>query len=157
DRLGDGSTLSKGNMYQTVMSETADEHGRNWRPELYRDIILRFGQRRPLDFGTMFDVLLEKRILRPGLAFRCRTCMKDDWYHVSEFAEEYTCRFCFSRERVNFGTGNEWQFRADGLFRIPDSAQGSVAVILSLWRFEHLGHSHHGRCRSSPVPVRSRT
>lgn len=145
DRLGDGSTLTKGNMYQTVMSGTPDEHGQNWRPELYNDLTLRYGQGHPLDFGTIFDVLLDKRILRPGFAFRCRMCFKDDWYHVSEFAEEYTCRFCFTPQRVNFASVHEWQYKADGLFRIPDSAQGSVAVILSLWRFEDLADPHRGR------------
>jgi len=145
DRLGDGSTLTKGNMYQAVMCETPDEHGQNWRPEFYNNLILRYGQDRLLDFGTIFDVLLEKRILRPGFVFRCRTCFKDDWYHVSEFAEEYTCRFCFTPQRVNFASVHEWQYKADGLFRIPDSAQGSVAVILSLWRFEDLAHGHNGR------------
>ncbi len=145
DRLGDGTTLTKGNMCQAVMSVTPDEHGQNWRPEFYNDLILRYGQGRPLDFGTIFDVLLEKRILRPGFVFRCRTCFKDDWYHVSEFAEEYTCRFCFTPQRVNFASVHEWQYKADGLFRIPDSAQGSVAVILSLWRFEHFANGHHGR------------
>jgi hypothetical protein len=76
DRLGDGSTLTKGNMCQTVMSTTSNEHGQNWRSELYDRLILRHGQRRPLDFGTIFDVLLEKRILRPGFVFRCRTCFQ---------------------------------------------------------------------------------
>ncbi len=145
DRLGDGSTLTKGNIYQTVMSKTPDEYGQHWRPELYNGLILRQGQGNSFDFGTTFDVLLEKRILRPGFVFRCRTCFKDDWYHVSEFAEEYTCRFCFTVQRVNFASVHEWQYKADGLFRIPDSAQGSVAVILSLWRFEHIAHGHHGR------------
>jgi hypothetical protein len=145
DRLGDDSTLTKGNMNQAVMSVTPDQHGQNWRPELYNDLILRYGQKRPLKFGTIFDVLLENRILRPGYVFRCRTCFKEDWYHVSEFAEEYTCRYCFTPERVNFASVHEWHYKADGLFQIPDSAQGSVAVILSLWRFEHLAFGHHGR------------
>lgn len=149
DRLGDGSALTKGNMYQTVMSEEPDEYGQNWRSELYNDLILRYGQRRRLEFGAIFDVLLEKRILRPGFVFRCRTCFKDDWYHVSEFAEEYTCRFCFTPQRVNFASVRKWQYKADGLFRIPDSAQGSVAVILSLWRFDHFAHSHEGRYLTS--------
>lgn len=145
DRLGKGSTLTKGNMYQIVMSEQPDKHGQNWRPEIYSNLVLRRGQRRPLEFGTIFDVLLEKRVVRPGFTFRCPSCFKDDWYHVSEFAEEYTCRFCFTRQRVNFASVQEWQYKADGLFRIPDSAQGSVAVILSLWRFDHLRPTVHGR------------
>lgn len=65
---------------------------------------------------------------------------------MSEFAEEYTCRFCFTTQRVNFASAaREWQYKADGLFQIPASAQGSVAVILSLWRFEHQAHSSQGR------------
>jgi hypothetical protein len=142
DRLGNGSTLTQGNMYQTVMSVTPNEHGQNWRPDLYNNLILRSGQGHRLNFGTIFDVLLEKRIVRPGFVFRCASCFKDDWYHVSEFAEEYTCRFCFTPQRVNFASVHEWQYKADGLFQIPDSAQGSVALILSLWRFEELVHSH---------------
>ncbi|MBX9721501.1 MAG: hypothetical protein K2X81_08920, partial [Candidatus Obscuribacterales bacterium] len=38
----------------------------------------------------------------------------------------------------------DWQYKSDGLFRIPDSAQGSVAVVLSLWRFEHFAHRRNG-------------
>lgn len=145
DKLGDGSILTKGNMYQAVTSTTADEHGQNWRSELYEDLVLRAGQKRPLDFSTIFDVLLEHRILRPGFEFRCTTCFVEDWYHVSEFAEEYTCRFCFTTQRVDFAAKREWQYKADGLFRVPDSAQGSVAVILSLWRLENESKNDHAR------------
>lgn len=134
DRLGkSGSTLTRGNMHQIVMSEVPDRDGpTNWRPELYDGLILRSGQKQlPPDFGTIFDILLEKQIIRPGFAFECRHCSKRDWYHVSEFNEEYTCRYCFTRQRVNFASAQEWQYKADGLFQIPDSALGSVAVIIA--------------------------
>jgi hypothetical protein len=62
---------------------------------------------------------------------------------VSEFTEDYTCRYCFAPQRVNFASVRDWQYRADGLFRIPNGAQGSVAVILSLWLFENF--SRNGR------------
>jgi hypothetical protein len=42
---------------------------------------------------------------------------------------------------VDFGSAKEWPYKADGLFRISDSAQGSVAVIISLWRLENLTFS----------------
>lgn len=157
DRLGNGSTLTKGNMHQIVMSTNADEQGINWRSELYEDLPLGYKHRRPLDFGIIFDVLLEKRIIRPGFSFRCANCFKEDWYHVSEFAEEYTCRFCFTPQRVNFGSVRDWQYKADGLFRIPDSAQGSVAVIVSLWRLEERSFSEHGRYLTSQNVVASDT
>jgi len=168
DKLGNGSQLTKGNIVDYVKKTAPDEFGQNWRPELYDDLILQRGQRRPLRPGAVMEVLLDKRIIRPGMVFKCRTCFKADWYHVSEFAEEYTCRYCFTAQRVNFARAREWQYRADGLFRpevqgegdpgesaeeprespweyrsdgmfrIPDSAQGSVAVILSLWRFNEV-------------------
>ncbi len=140
DRLGDGSILTKGNMYGIVLSETPDQYGQNWRQELYQDLYVRSGQRQSLDFGTIFDVLLQNRVIRPGFMLRCGSCFKEDWYHVSEFSEEYTCRFCFDSQRVDFGSKHEWQYKGDGLFQIPDSAQGSVAAILSLWRLEDLAH-----------------
>lgn len=146
DRLSNGLTLTKGNMRRIVMDTNPDNYNQiNWRPELYEDLTLRYGQKRPLDFSPIFDLLLEKRVVRPGATFECRTCSKREWYHVSEFAEEYTCRFCFTRQPVKFGSSLEWHYKADGLFQIPDSAQGSIAVILSLWRFEHLSLLSGGR------------
>jgi hypothetical protein len=141
DKLGDGSCLQKGNMFNIVTSLAQDEHGQNWREELYSDLILRTGQSVPLRFSSIFDVLLEKRILRPGFEFKCTNCFKKDWYHVSEFAEDYTCRYCFTPQPVNFASIRDWQYKADGLFRIPDGALGSVAVILSLWLFENFSGS----------------
>lgn len=149
DFLGGGRTLTQGNICQRVMSRAVEDNNPNWRPELYDGLVLCRGQKRPLDFTAVFNVLLDERIIRPGFTLKCRKCFKEDWYHVSEFAEDYTCRFCFTRQRVNFATKREWQYKADGLFRIPDSAQGSVAVILSLWRFEHLAHLSSGRFMTS--------
>ena len=63
---------------------------------------------------------------------------------MSEFAEEYTCRYCFSTQRVIFSSAREWHYKSDGLFRIPDSAQGSVAVIISLWRMHNVSNVFNG-------------
>jgi len=155
DKLGEGSVLTKGNMHDIAMSTTDDKYGRNWRPELYEKLILRYGQQGALHFGNIFDELLDQRIIRPGLTFKCRTCFKEDWYHVSEFTEEYTCRYCFTSQRVKFGSAREWQYKADGLFQIRDSGQGSVAVILSLWRLEHMAHSSGRWITSRNILTRS--
>ncbi len=137
DELSKGSTLTKGNMYQFVMSQTPDKYGTNWRPDIYEDIF-GGGAGRGTDFTNVFNTLLEKKIIRPGFTLKCPRCYAEDWYHISEFHEEYTCRFCFTAQPVNFGSLRDWQYKADGLFRLPDSARGSIAVILSLWRLNHL-------------------
>lgn len=142
DRLSAGGILTKGNIKDVVMSRD------HWREDLYENMFIR-GQRGRLNFTHIFDFLLEKRVLRPGFTMRCRTCHGEDWYHVSEFDEEYACRFCFTRQRVNFGSVHDWQYKSDGLFQIRDSALGSLAVIVSLWRFEHLHSLEGGRYQTS--------
>jgi len=143
DKLSHGDILTKGNIHDIV---TSKDH---WRPDFYENIFIRQGQRGKLNFTRIFDFLLEKRVVRPGFTMRCRTCYGEDWYHVSEFDEEYTCRFCFSSQRVNFASARDWQYKADGLFQIRDSALGSLAVIVSLWRIEHLHSLKGGRYHSS--------
>ncbi|MCM2313913.1 MAG: hypothetical protein NDJ92_02010 [Thermoanaerobaculia bacterium] len=144
DTLSRGSTLTRGNMRETVISTTQDAYGQNWRPDLYEHLCIARGQQVP-DFTPIFEDLLAKRMIRPGLYFTCRNCRKKDWYHVSEFTEEYTCRYCFERQRVPFGSRAEWQYRADGLFQVDRSAQGSIATIVALWRLNEVEHGAHGR------------
>lgn len=143
DRLSNGSTLTQGNMYQAVMSTTPDKFGQNWRDDLYQGLVIR-RDRWAADFTGTFAELLEKRVIRPGMTFTCSNCNSTAWYHVSEFAEEYACRFCFERERVQFGSAKEWHYKADGLFQVPKSAEGSLATILSLWRLEEMSHARGG-------------
>jgi hypothetical protein len=144
ERLSNGSTLTKGNMSDIVRSTTPDRYGTNWRPDLYDQRAVGQGESAP-DFTAIFEELLQKRVIRPGLTFRCRNCFAEDWYHVSEFSEDFTCRYCFERQGVSFGSAKEWQYKSDGLFRIPHSAQGSLAVILALWRLRAVDQLHSGR------------
>lgn len=138
-RLSRGSTLTQGNMHQIIMSTEPDDHGwKNWCPDLYNNLIVRRGSRGTPDFGGIFEEMLDKKVIRPGFIFKCQNCFKRDWYHVSEFDEQFTCRFCFSKQNVHFSAISEWQYKSDGLFQIRDSAQGSLAVIISLWRLGEL-------------------
>jgi hypothetical protein len=148
-RLSNGSTLTQGNMRDIIRSEEQDQFGRNWRSDLYDDLIIRAGRRHPPDFSDIFQVLLERRVIRPGFTMRCDACNGEDWYHISEFGETYTCRFCFSERRVNFARQREWQYRSDGPFRMPDGAFGSLSVILSIWRFADFGSLGQGRYLTS--------
>jgi hypothetical protein len=141
-KLSNGSTLTKGNMYAIVSSTTPDAFGQNWREDLHDEMS---GGPGKLDFSAIFDELLAKRIIRPGMSFTCGNCSASDWYHVSEFAEDYTCRYCFERQRIHFGSAKEWQYKSDGLFRIPDSAQGSLTTILALWRLIEVRSGFGGR------------
>ena len=147
DRLSSGESLDQATMRQIVVSEEDDGHGKNWRDDLYSHLIIRKGQRGKLSFSEIFDELLDNQIIRPGLKLRCQGCRHEEWYHISEFSEEFTCRLCFSRERVRFSDPKtkQWKFKSDGFFRIPASARGSLSVITSLWRFSQFGMMSNGK------------
>jgi len=137
-RLSAGDTLTRGNMCDIVKATTPDRFGQNWDPAIYEHI---YRQRNGSPhFSAIFSEMLDKRVIRPGMFFECNNCHADTWYHVSEFAEDYTCRFCFERQRVNFASKTEWNYKADGLFQVADSAQGSIAAILALWRLNEVSH-----------------
>ena len=143
NRLSMGNYLTKGNIYDCVTSTAADRYGINWVDEFYRTLFIWQG-RSAKEFDAVFDLLLEKRVIRPGLSFTCKNCNKEEWYHVTEFGEEFTCRFCFEKQRVRFASKGEWQYKADGVFQLANSAQGSLAVVVALWRLQHITSSHEG-------------
>lgn len=87
-----------------------------------------------LDKEDFVDWLVEKKIIRPGLKFKCQSCGKPDWYHVSEFSQEFRCRFCFSIQSVPRLDRQRWYYKADGLFQLPNKIEGSIPTILSIWR-----------------------
>jgi hypothetical protein len=137
-RLSKGAHLSQAEMYQIFRSETRDTHGQNWSQDLYRDFYLGDGTSSP-GFASVMRILLERRVIRPGLVLQCHACSAREWYHISEVREQFRCRFCFDRQRVPFDHSPQWQYRADGLFRLPESGEGSIAVILALWRLNEVG------------------
>jgi len=145
DKLSKGDSLKRGDICAIIRRTSADTSGsRNWVEDFYKGFAI--GQGSPVsNVNAVFDVLLEKKVLRPGLQLTCPNCFGSDWYHVSEIDEHYACHYCFERQRVPFGSKPDWQYKADGLFRLPDSAQGSLAVILALWRLSHDHFTTDGR------------
>jgi hypothetical protein len=117
-------------------------------PRLYRSCVMSRTKSRPPPVGILFTKPFASRWRRRRHASLSDLPWKG-WYHVSEFDEEYACWSCFTQQRVNFGSAREWQYKADGLFRIKGSALGSLAVIVSLWRFEYFHSTRHGRYQTS--------
>jgi len=114
--------------------------GKYWKKELYfkgRRGIVRRGDEMTSD--SVVEYLVRKRILRTGMYFRCEVCGKKDWYQIGEFAQQYKCRYCFTEQDIPFMERREWCYKADGMFMLPNVGEGSIAVILSLWRLHDLG------------------
>lgn len=155
-RLGDGSCLTKGNMVDIIKCTVADKHGANWREELYSELKLGSStNHKSFPYSEVIRILQSRRLIRPGLRFQCGSCYSTTWYHISEFDEEYTCRYCFTRQRVDFANKHEWQYKADGLFQLQHGGYGSLSVIISLIRLMELTFPDGGYCTSLELVHRS--
>ncbi|GAG68627.1 unnamed protein product, partial [marine sediment metagenome] len=123
--------------------------GPNWDYKNYKDLIIYRGQQNTLNPEMVIDYLIDKKILRTGMKLLCDNCTKEDWYNISEFSETFICKYCFKKQNVGTLKKNEWRYKLDGLFMIPDTGQGSLAVILSLWRFSHLSRYNNYKYTTS--------
>lgn len=120
---------------QTIVGEIA----RNWHSEDNDDLVLKAGGLgHKLDKNMAFDALVKSKLVRPGLTFSCSQCGEKSWYSVEEFTESYKCHFCFLEQDVPRLDRLKWAYTTNGLARIKDEGYGSLPVILSLWRLDHL-------------------
>lgn len=137
--------MTYGELKGVVGNRTPDVMGGpNWDNPVYKDLTLYYEQPRPLSPETVIGHLFKKNIFRAGLRFICQNCGKEDWYHLTEFDVNFTCRYCFKNQHIGSLEGTdkkEWHYKSDGLFMIPNAGEGSLSVILSLWRLDHLVHS----------------
>lgn len=138
--------MTHGDLRVIVGKRQTDKFGGpNWDDSLYKDLVTYYKQPRPLTPEVAIDSLFKKNVFRVGLRFTCQNCGKKDWYHLTEFDINFTCRYCFKNQHIGTLEGNakkEWHYKTDGLFMIPNTGDGSLSVILTLWRLHHLTHGN---------------
>ena len=111
----------------------------NWHSEDNDNLVLvAGGLGKKLDEKIAFNALVESKLIRPGLRFKCNQCGERSWYSIEEFAEKYKCHFCFLEQDAPRLDSLKWEYATNGLARIKDEGYGSLPVILSLWRLDHL-------------------
>jgi hypothetical protein len=100
-----------------------------------RDLFQRYfpsGSKWNADF--VFDNLLERRVFRAGLEFRCPNCKLLFWAPIDSIGTEVTCELCgdkFNCMPQLRGRG-DWNFRRSGIFGKDDHQEGGIPVILTL-------------------------
>jgi hypothetical protein len=78
---------------------------------------------------TLFDHLLTRNIIRPGLRFKCRECYRQGWYSVGHFGDTFECPYCFTIQPTPSLEGQNWRYRSSGMFSTRDVGYGSLPVI----------------------------
>ena len=142
--------LTYGEIKSIIGSRNKDKFGGpNWDSKSYKDLIIYRGQQKSLNPEITLDYLINKNILRTGLRLTCRNCTKEEWYDISEFSDKFKCKYCFEEQNIGVLDKKEWFHKANGLFMIPDSGMGSLAMILTLWRLKHASHLEYFKYISS--------
>jgi len=88
----------------------------------------------------IFDRLLTRDILRPGLVLSCPNCALDSWLPVNALRDQCSCDLCGHQFPIGpqLRSKGEWRFRLSGLFGRDDHQQGSVPVALTLLQLHRL-------------------
>jgi hypothetical protein len=82
--------------------------------------------------STILDRLVERMAIRAGMMFKCESCGRHDWYHISEFDEHFACKSCFSEQRTPRLEGEQWHYRSDGMFALDGRMAGCLSVLLAI-------------------------
>ena len=139
DLLNDGEEKKKGDLLGKKEKKAGDLLGKINRglSEVPKDLFVEGRRSEELDAQFVFNWMLKHKMMRPGLKFTCTSCTKESWYHVSEFTERFTCRYCFTEQETPRLDNLRWWYRADGLYMLPNKMEGCIPVILTLWRILH--------------------
>ena len=93
--------------------------------------------------GRLLKRAVDSKVFRVGLKFKCTACQRERWYATTEFAEEYNCKSCFSREKTPYIHEHEWYFSSDGLFRSSNKLDGNITILLTLAFFQKISHVYN--------------
>lgn len=88
----------------------------------------------------MFDYLLARKILLPGLMPVCPHCALPSWLPIGEVHAECVCEYCGGTYAVGpllRGIG-DWRFRLTGLFGQEGHQEGAMAAVLALMQLHRL-------------------
>lgn len=93
------------------------------------------------DGKDVLERLLHDGVFELGADIECANCGRTTWYKLAEVKERLTCPTCLDEIAVGETSPRDqikWSYRPAGLFRIPDLAQGSYVVVLTLRFFEDI-------------------
>ncbi len=111
--------------------------------DAHRQLHIELRDEPELEPQAVFDFLLKKDILRPGLLLLCPNCTLDFWAPADSLRHQMSCELCGHQ----FGLGPQlgrrggWRFRLSGLFGRADQQHGAVPVALTLLQLQRTSGS----------------
>jgi hypothetical protein len=91
-----------------------------------------------LERNDVFLYLVDKRVFRAGLEFKCPKCELDFWVLLDDAAAMMDCEYCGARFNATTQLRDKggWRYRRSGLFGREDNQEGAIPVTLVLQRLD---------------------
>jgi len=88
----------------------------------------------------VFNFLLKKDFLRPGLELICNHCELSNWLSLKEIDDIWTCNYCGYENKTSLQLKHrgDWKFRKSGLLGRENNQEGAIPVILTLLAFSRI-------------------
>lgn len=103
----------------------------------YEKLYIETRETSKLTTHNVFDFLLKKDFLRPGLELICNHCKLRNWLSLQEIDDIWTCNYCGDNNKTSLQLKDrgDWKFRKSGLFAKDNNQEGAIPVILTLLVF----------------------
>lgn len=85
---------------------------------------------------NLFNDLITRKVIRPGLQFKCKECYRNSWYAVGHFSDTFECPYCFTVQQTPLLEEKEWKYSSSGMFSTKNVGYGSLPVICTSLFFE---------------------
>ena len=138
--LKPGALISRSEAKRIIRDEDANGHASiDDHAHLY--IQARDGD--TLKADEVFDFMLARRLLRPGLQPECSSCHLKPWLPIDSLANDIECEYCGSRFDLTVQLRDrDWRYRKSGLLGSDNHQEGAIPVILTLLQFLRRSHHH---------------
>ena len=103
----------------------------------YEELYIEPWETPKLKVQNVFDFLLKKDFLRPGLELICSHCKLSNWLSLQEINDIWKCNYCGNDNKTSLQLKDrgDWKFRKSGFFAKDNNQEGTIPVVLTLLVF----------------------
>jgi len=105
--------------------------------EKFENLYIEQREKAKLTTDDVFNFLLKKDFLRPGLELICNHCKLPNWISLQQIDDIWRCNYCGDDNKIGLQLKDrgDWKFRKSGLFAKDNNQEGAIPVILTLLVF----------------------
>lgn len=133
------ASFTRSNAIQTIRGQDVATNTASF--DAHSDLHIQFRSGNKLKPEDAFSYLLDKRMFRAGLSFKCPHCDLEFWLHLDSVKTDCVCEYCDTTFNVMpMLKDRDWRFRRTGLFGREDNQAGGIPVAVVLQQLHTVLH-----------------